>query len=249
MEYILCDLEATGNREHDRIIELGMIVYHNSLYRDSAEVYTQRNSTEVEMMCEAMEVHHITPDMLKREKPFKETEGYARLHDLNKSENILIAHDLSSDLKLLQKEGFVNQMRLIDTLKCSRQLYGELDAFRLQYLRYKLELYKEEPSQSKQYSIEIQAHNALSDVVVMKLLLLKLLSKIQKKNNLLLEEEAIELLIELSSTPILIKKFPFGKYKGEYIDEIAQSDYRYIEWMRDTLTLDEDMKYTLDFYL
>ena len=242
MKYILCDLEATGNREQDRIIELGMMVCHDSLYRDSVELYRQRNSTEVEMMCEAMEVHHIIPDMLKEEKPFKETEGYRRLRDLNSRENILIAHDISSDLKLLQKEGFINQMRLIDTLKCSRHLYGELDAFRLQYLRYKLELYKEEASQSKQYSIEIKAHDALSDVVVMKLLLLKLLSKIE-------EEDAIERLIELSSTPIVIKKFQFGKYKGEYIDEVAQRDYRYIEWMRDTLTLDEDMKYTLDFYL
>lgn len=251
--YILCDLEATGNRDQDRIIELGLMLCQNSLDDPTPKICCERNATDIKMMVEAMEIHHITPDMLKDKKPLIDTEGYKSLNKLNTPANLLIAHDAPSDLKLLKREGFDNHMQVIDTLKCTKHLYGDLDAYRLQYLRYKLTLYKEEYSELQKYahidSIEIKAHNALSDVIVMKLLLSKLIAKTKAIHKTSTEDETINKLIKLSATPVLIKKFQFGKYKGEYIEDIVHNDYQYIVWMRERLTLDEDMKYTLDFYL
>lgn len=247
--FILCDLEATGNRTHDKIIELGLMICQSSLNDPTPKIYSEYNSTDAEMMIEAMEIHHITPDMLRDKKPLKDTDGYKILNSFNRQNNIFISHDISSDLKLLHREGFVNQMKIIDTLKCTKHLFGELDAYRLQYLRYKLALYKDEPRMSEQYTVNIKAHNALSDLLVMKLLLSKLINEIENTYYTSNEETIIKKLIELSITPVLIKRFQFGKYKGEYIEDIVHDDYRYIEWMRDTLTLDEDMKYTLAYYL
>ena len=83
----------------------------------------------------------------------------------------------------------------------------------------------------------------------MKILLSRLISEAKKQFGLTQDIEIINKLIGLSTTPVFLKKFKFGKYKGEYIEEIANSDFGYINWMRDTLKLDDDMKYTLDYYL
>jgi len=51
---------------------------------------------------------------------------------------------------------------------------------------------------------------------------------------------------ELTRTPVMMKSFKFGKYKGEEITDIARSDAGYIRWMLKSLELDEDLKYTLE---
>ena len=54
-------------------------------------------------------------------------------------------------------------------------------------------------------------------------------------------------LVELTSTPVFVQTFKFGKYKGENIEDIAKKDANYLNWMRTNMSdLDEDMKFTLD---
>ena len=58
---------------------------------------------------------------------------------------------------------------------------------------------------------------------------------------------SMEKLAELTITPVLIKTFKFGKYKGEDIVSVASKDAGYLNWMRTNMAdLDEDMKYTID---
>mgnify|MGYP006897081056 FL=1 len=56
-------------------------------------------------------------------------------------------------------------------------------------------------------------------------------------------------LAELTQTPVLMKTFKFGKYKDREIAEVVNEDRSYINWMRSNLDLDEDMMFTLDYYL
>jgi len=249
LKYILCDIEATGNRDQDRIIQLGLMIFENSI--DTQPVYTSNelNSTMAEMMSEAMEIHNITPEMLADKKQLHETNGYSKLCELNNKANIFIAHDAPSDMKMLRRESFNSEMTVIDTLRCARHLFDHLDAHRLQFLRYELGLYRDEDTEAEKLDIDLKAHDAISDVLVMKILLSRLMTEVKKQFGLTTDIEIFDKLIELSKTPVFIKKFKFGKYKGEYIDEIANSDYGYIGWMRDTLKLDDDMKHTLDYYL
>jgi len=248
-KYILCDIEATGNRDQDRIIQLGLMVFENSIDTKPVYMSNELNSTMAEMMSEAMEIHNITPEMLVGRKLLYETNGYRKLCELNKIENIFIAHDAPSDMKMLGRESFNSEMTVIDTLRCARHLFEHLDAHRLQFLRYELGLYRDEDTEAEKLDIDLKAHDAISDVLVMKILLSRLMVEVKKQFGLTKDIEIFDKLIELSRTPVFIKKFKFGKYKGEYIDEVANSDYGYISWMRNTLKLDDDMKHTLDYYL
>ena len=53
-------------------------------------------------------------------------------------------------------------------------------------------------------------------------------------------------LSKLTKTPVIIKTFNFGKYKGEEIAKVAKKDLGYINWLQQNMgDLDEDMRHTL----
>ena len=239
-KYILFDTETTGGNEEDRIIQIGSMIVDA---KEPIEVYDELCSCEIPIKLEAMEVHNITPDLLENKPKFIDSNFYNRLNELNNSENFLIAHNLPFDLGMLEKEGFKNKLTLIDTLRCARHLLVNSPYHRLQYLRYSLELYKGELEEANKHNIIIKAHDAIGDVLVMKLLLSKLvaLAKEQFPQN-----NPMQVLAQLTKQPIFVKTFKFGKYKGRSIEEICDEDIGYINWFMDNMELDEDMKYTLD---
>jgi len=242
--YILFDTETTGNNEVDRIIQIGAMIVHRKEY---IEVYDELCSTDVPITIEAMEVHNITPEMIRDKPPFSALEFTKKLKALNKKENYLIAHNIGFDLDMLKKEGFENNYRLIDTLRCAKHLLSDLPYYRLQYLRYSLGLYTIEAQEAKRLGVRIKAHDAIGDVLVMKLLLSKLvaLAKAQFKA----EKNPMLILEKLTQTPVRVKTFKFGKYKGREIEEISKIDISYLKWMQCNMDLDEDMKFTLEHYL
>ncbi|MFT7879558.1 MAG: exonuclease domain-containing protein [Sulfurimonas sp.] len=241
--YVLFDTETTGNQEQDRIIQIGAMIVHN---KEEIEVYDELCSTDVPIALEAMEVHNITPDIIEGKAPFSETKFATRVNELNTPENFLIAHNINFDLGMIQKEGFENRYTLIDTFRCAKHLYPDMPYHRLQYLRYALELYMVEGAEADNLGITIKAHDAIGDVLVMKLLLSKL---VQAATEQFEGKNPMQVLAELTQTPVLMRTFKFGKYKGREIAEIAEEDMGYLQWMRKNLELDEDMAFTLDNYL
>ena len=239
-KYVLFDTETTGNQEDDRIIQVGAMVIGS---KGEVEVYDEFCSSDVPIKVEAMEVHNITPNIIDGKAPFKSTKFWNDLGKLNNENNYLIAHNIKFDLGMLEKEGFENSMKLIDTLRCSKHLYPDSNYHRLQYFRYSLELYKDEKAEASKYNITIKAHDAIGDVLVMKLFLSKLVARVKEQYAGVNPMVKLE---ELTHTPVMIKNFKFGKYKGEAIEDIARSDAGYIKWMMKSLELDEDLKYTLE---
>jgi len=239
-KYVLFDTETTGNQKEDKIIQIGAMVVGS---RGEVTVYDELCSCDIPIKTEAMEVHNITPELLVGKTPFNTTKFYRDLTMLNNEQNYLIAHNIQFDLGMLEKEGFNNRMKLIDTLRCSKHLFPDSDYHRLQYFRYSLGLYKEEQQEAQKHNIVIKAHDAIGDVLVMKLLLSKLVVKVKEQYRGVNPMVKLE---ELTSTPVVLKNFKFGKYKGEEIADIARSDAGYIRWMLKTLELDEDLKYTLE---
>jgi DNA polymerase III epsilon subunit-like protein len=144
---------------------------------------------------------------------------------------------------MIKKEGFVNQYQLIDTLRCAKHLYPDLPYHRLQYIRYALELYKTETAEAAKNNITIKAHDAIGDVLVMKLFLTKLVGKCREMYP---DYNPIEKLVDLTKTPVFMKTFKFGKHKGKDIESVAREDAGYLNWMRTNMELDEDLRYTLD---
>ncbi|OCL86707.1 exonuclease domain-containing protein [Arcobacter porcinus] len=238
--YILFDTETTGALEEDRVIQFGGMILDQ---KGKMEVYDELCKSDVQIKIEAMEVHNITPDMLENKPKAIETNFYRRLEELNNNSNFLIAHNINFDLEMIKKEGFVNNLQLIDTLRCARHLYPELPYHRLQYLRYALNLYKSEKEEANKLNITIKAHDAIGDVLVMKLFLRELVAKTRE---IYPNDNPMKKLVTLSSTPVFVQTFKFGKYKGEKIADVAQKDANYLNWMLNNMEdMDEDLKYTL----
>ena len=242
-KYVLFDTETTGNQSIDRIIQVGAMIVHS---KDNIEIFNELCLAPVPISIEAMEVHNITPDVIENQHPYTQSEFSKRVEELNQKENYLIAHNIDFDLGMLEKEGFTNNYTLIDTVRCAKHLLPDSPYHRLQYLRYSLELYKNEGAEADKLGITIKAHDAIGDVVVMKLLLSKLVQLTQEQFT---GVNPMQKMAELTQTPVIMKIFKFGKYKGREIEEISHEDMGYLKWMRKNLELDEDMRCTLDNFL
>ena len=242
-KYIILDTETTGTSETDRVIQLGYIV----LGAKEIEVQNEFCNSDIPISFGAMEVHGITPDMLEGKPTCQETTAYKRLLELNTPENYMIIHNAPFDLGMLEKEGFETKMKVIDTLRVAKHVLPDEDAHRLQYFRYKMEIYKDEQKEADALGIEVKAHDAIGDVLILKLLLSKLKDIVQEQFP---HANPVEKMVELTTTPIIIKTFRFGKHKGKTLEEVASSDAGYMRWMLSSMeNLDADLKYSINLVL
>jgi DNA polymerase-3 subunit epsilon/exodeoxyribonuclease X len=226
------DLETTGLEATDKICSIALIDEESYIY----ELVNEGKK----IPAEASSIHHITNEMIQNAPKLEQTQAMKYLQEHNKQENILVGHNITFDLSMLAASGFVWQGGIIDTLKVTKHLIPECELFSLQLLRYELKLYKSEDKLRQKYGIKdaLNAHNALGDALVVKLLYEYL------------QEMADESLMqELSFKHVLLSKFNFGKYRSRYIEEIAMSDRAYLEWMLGIDDLDEDLRYSLEYYL
>ncbi|QOY52396.1 exonuclease domain-containing protein [Candidatus Sulfurimonas baltica] len=241
--YIILDTETTGTGDLDRVIQLGYVVLGEKI----VEVQNEFFSSDVPISFGAMEVHGITPDLIEGKPTCKDSASYKRLQELNIADNYMIIHNAPFDLGMLEKEGFNTQMKVIDTLRVAKHILPDEDAHRLQYFRYKMELYKEEQKEADALGIVVKAHDAIGDVLVLKLLLSRLKDEVSKQFP---GENPVEKMVDLTNTPILVKSFRFGKHKGKTLQEVATSDAGYLRWMLSSMeNLDEDMKYSINSVL
>jgi len=242
-KYIILDTETTGTAENDRVIQLGYIV----LGAKDVEVYNEFFTSDVPISFGAMEVHGITPDLLEGKSTCRDSESYKRLQELNTNENYMIIHNAPFDLGMLEKEGFDTQMKVIDTLRVAKHILPDEEAHRLQYFRYKMELYKEEEKEASALGIVVKAHDAIGDVLILKLLLSRLKAEVSKQFP---DENPVEKMVDLTATPILVKNFRFGKHKGKSLEEVAREDSGYLRWMLSSMeNLDDDMRYSINTVL
>lgn len=180
--------------------------------------------------------------MVADKLPLKESASYKIIKELFENENsIVVAHNAKFDIGMLAKEDIVPK-NVICTYRVANALdtHGKYKKYSLQYLRYALD-----------FDIEAQAHDALGDVMVLEMLFKRLFDAIKK--DLGDDRAVLEKMIEISSQPILIKEFGFGKHIGKKISDVVQLDKGYLEWLLKSKLEneqdDEDWVYTLNFYL
>jgi len=232
---IFLDIETTGLEQNDKIVSIALLNAATNEYK-----YELVNEGK-KIPAEASSIHHITNEMIKGKPSFLKSEIYTYLQKHNSQENVIVAHNSKFDLRTLTSSGFVWQGGIIDTLRVTKHLIPECELFSLQILRYELRLYKQEEALKKKYGIKdaLFAHHALSDALVVALLFAYLKD--------LASVDEMEL---LSRKNVLLEKMNFGKHKGKYIEEIAQNDRAYLEWMLNTLSdIDDDLQYSIKHYL
>lgn len=237
MTLIILDTETAGYRgDADRVCELALLENEQKTW----QAHTELINPEVEMHSEVIAVHHITNEMVKKAHPLVESTTFKRLQELNKPENILVIQNAPFDLGVLSNYGFSWKGKVIDTLVCAKHLL-DTPKHALQYLRYELGLYKHEASLSQAIDIEIQAHRAMSDVLVTKLLLEHLLEYVGRLP---------EALVVLSNKPSLLNTIGFGKYKGQNYQQMVQEDPSYFEWcLKEFTRLSHDARQTIEHWL
>ncbi|QSZ42396.1 3'-5' exonuclease [Sulfurimonas aquatica] len=232
---IFIDTETTGVESSDKICSVAII------NKETKEIKYELVNEGKKIPPEASSIHHITNEMIKEKPAFIKSELFKYLQEHNTEDNTLVAHNINFDLEKLSSSGFFWKGDVIDTLKVTKHLIPECELFSLQVLRYELKLYKAEEVSKVKYGIKdaLVAHNALSDALV-NLLLFEYLEDICD----------VDKMKELSFKNVLLQKFSFGKHKGKYIEEVAQSDRAYLEWMlRSATDVDEDIKYSINHYL
>jgi len=233
---IFFDTETTGNEpKKDFVCQLA--------YKTENETFCELYKPLIPIPPEASAITHITNKMVADKPSFKENTSYGAIKLLFEDPNsVVVAHNAKFDLAIIEKEDIV-PTDFICTLRVARALDKDsvIPQYKLQYLRYYLDI-----------DIEAEAHDALGDVLVLEKLYERLLAKIMKEDNLD-EEKAILKMIDISSRPSLMKMFNFGKYNGKTVEEVAQIDRGYLEWMltqkEQNPENEEDWIYTLKNYL
>lgn len=233
-QLIFLDTETTGNDlEKDRLCQVA--------YKKGAKMNLKNFKPTIPISVKAMSVTHITNKMVEKEKAFKGSK-FAKDLEVVLQKNILVAHNAKFDIAMLENEK-LKVSDSICTLRLARYLDSEqeIPEYNLQFLRY-------------HYGVEVQVepHSADGDVIVLEAIFNHLLKDAQKKAPGASEEEIIARMIDISNNPVLIKKFTFGKYNGEKVEEIVNKDRQYLSWLKRTKEeegTDEDWIYTLKHYL
>lgn len=209
---VFLDTETTGLNKEDRLCQVAFKFQgkeQDALFRP-----------EIPISVEAMAISHITNRMVADKDAFKDSEMFQELKDIFDKDNILVAHNAGFDAEILRREG-LEIRKMIDTYKIAGYLdkKGEIPKYNLQYLRYYFDF--EVP--------DAPAHNALGDIRVLEVIFDYFYARMKAEVGA--EEKIIPKMLEISALPLLIKKFSFGKYLGERVEEVAGRDKGYLQWL------------------
>lgn len=223
--YIFLDTETTGTGPDDRLCQI-------AFKTDKGLVVDELFNPGKPIAIEAMAVHHITNEMVAAKPLFKDSPAYEKLKALlDDEQGILVAHNAQFDLNMLQREG-IESGRAICTYKLARHLdpEGSIAQYNLQYLRYYLKL-----------DIEAVPHSALGDILVLEGLFRRIRARFESSG----EADIAAQMVKISNSPVMVARMPFGKHKGQKMDQVPKS---YLNWLL-TTDIDDDLAFTARHYL
>lgn len=237
MKIIILDTETTGGGSSDRICQLSFLVCNEDLEIEA--IYNDLCTPPLPIGYEAMAIHHITPEMIEGKPTCKESNAFRALCELNHPSNLLVIQNAAFDLGMLAKEDFISKMQLIDTFRILRAFYpNDGTSSSLQYKRYQWGLYKAEKVQCDALGISLSAHDALSDVIVLKNLFEKLSM-----------DHSLPQMIIACEAPMILEYIPYGKHKGKRFLDVAKSARGDLHYMLKSESLDQDLKASLEYAL
>lgn len=232
---VFLDTETTGTGTEDRLCQCAYMT------DEGEREYNELFKPPLPISVDAMAVCHITNRHVEDKPPFEGSQMQQHLQTLlSEKSYVLVAHNAAFDIAMLEKDGILVP-EFIDTLKLVQHLdpQGMIPRYGLQYLRYYLD-----------FDIQAQAHDAWGDILVLEKLFERLYSKMLDEYQD--HDTVIRKMISISKEPMQIKRFNFGKYKGQMVADVAQSDRGYLEWLYKekqkqaaTGEVDEDWEYTL----
>lgn len=221
------DYETTGTPEdeHAEIIEFGRTDV-DILKRAIVDEWTSLARPRGPITPITKAVHHITerevrdaPDARELWGEFLEYQPY----------DYLVAHNAKFERHFTPEMG----IPWICTYKVARVVWPDAPGHSNQALRYWLEL-DVDPVRAD------PPHRALPDSYVTACLFIRLL-----------EHKTPAEMAKITEYPALLKMMNFGKYKksGMTFEQCAKDDPSYLEWIRDKSDMDEDTKFSANYWL
>lgn len=184
----------------------------------------------------AMAIHHITDDMVEDAPTAAEIESPLKSVLFGKT---LVAHNAQYDSKVLERYGITNPpWNWICTWRLANHMWPDAPGYKNQELRYWLGLYEIDTQ-------GLPPHRAAADAIVTSMIFRKLY------DHFVTRWTAVDAtadctaadLIAFAARPIYIRKMPFGKHKGELIEDVPHD---YLMWMiRKIPDLSDDLRYTV----
>lgn len=209
---IYYDTETTGVKaENDKIIEIAAYDPEND------KSFVSFICPSIPIPPEASRIHHITDDMVKDAPTFKEV-GQSFI-DFCSGNTVLIAHNNDAFDKLFLEKEYeraglqMPSWHFIDSLKWARKYRPDLPKHSLQHLR---EVFGFPPN---------NAHRALDDVIILHKVFSEMIGNLD-----------MDTIIELLKQDSSIRHMPFGKHKGQLLQDVPKS---YIKWLAENGALDK----------
>ncbi len=219
---IFLDTETTDTSPEPWMIQLWYIVcdlHFNEIKREN--LFFHLEDKEIDIW--AMAIHHITPkiltEKLKQDSRDNKEKKNLAIEDFKNA--YLVAHNSPFDKNVLTCNWVITEDdQWIDSYNIAYSIFTDDDMkHSLQYLRYYFKCEFEEI---------IDAHDAISDVIVLKEVFRKIYEKYMETWTWW---NPFEELVEQTSFWIILRKWMFGKYNWRSIEETFKIDRWYFEWM------------------
>ena len=220
--FALFDCETTGIRPTDKIVELAYIAFNENfeeLFRGQSLI-----DPEIPIPSGASAVNGITNDMVENE-PTIEQFMLMNKQPLLVENAVLVAFNSSFDARYIGP-WMVPDFKQMCTMRLAKKIYPGLDSYKLNALRYSLNL----------LTPEGDAHRAMFDVEMM----LSLVQHMTLTTGLDLHG-----LLALAGAPVEITTWGFGKYKGKKINMNDPEQLGYANWYLKQDNKDADLVATL----
>lgn len=217
------DTETTGpDPETASTCELALLLttYRGFSRMQDSDVTLQRLlRPPVPVPPEASAVHHITNSMLEGKPSI--TDIGNEVAELAGSADLVCAHNLPYDLAILARElpavfGGIGGKMQLDSLRLSKHLWPLVPSHSLQALRYRFGLDE---------GLKGDAHRAMFDTLLVR----SLVEHVTAAG--LVSPHDWNDLVAYTMSPLEVKVFSFGKYRGKLVEDIAAQDRDYIMWL------------------
>lgn len=233
--FLYIDTETTGVGSEDRLCQIA--------FKAGDVVVNQLFKPPVSIGPLASSITHITDKHVSDKEPFIGSEAYLTLKVLSDN-HIFIAHNAQFDLGMLAKEA-ITFNKHICTMKLARHLDdGQYENHQLQYLRYYHQLDVD--------TAGLMAHDAMADIIVLEAVFKHLAKTLQTREKLT-KEQTIDLMVDISIKPMLLKRINTKKHPNKLIADVAKEDPQYLVWLlgekKKNPQGEDDWIYTLTHYL
>ena len=216
---LIIDFETTGtDYKTAEIIESGFCIRENNEWVIFQELHKPA-STKIPPMVES--ITYITNSMVENSPTFINAKDTFQVVVDGFVDGYAVGHNYFYDMKVGQNHGIIMPANSICTWRMAKKLFNgmnEIESTTLPYLRFALEL---------DVPAEMRCHRGGNDCFITGKLLEVLVDLMESGNMLDLDMPYGPQIAQWAQEPIIYEKFPFGKHKGEYVDDVPVS---YINW-------------------